>query len=65
VPMGFGAGGVAEDPDGPVTKAQATAIAEREWDTQPAVRRTARTKDIYVLARAAELDGTHRTLNAQ
>jgi flagellar biosynthesis/type III secretory pathway protein FliH len=46
---------------GPLDTPRATAQAEREWDTQPAVRRTAKTKEIYVAARAAELDGTHRS----
>lgn len=58
-------GGMAEDPDGPMDHAGATAQAEREWDTQPAVRRTAKTRDVYVLARAAELDGTHRSFTRE
>lgn len=37
------------------------AQAEWEWENKPEVRKTARTKDIYVIARAAELDGTHRS----
>jgi hypothetical protein len=37
------------------------AQAEWEWENQPEVRKTARTKEIYVLARTAELDGTHRS----
>lgn len=34
--------------------------AEWEWDNRPSVRQTAKSKDIYVLAREAELNGTHR-----
>jgi ATP-dependent protease ClpP protease subunit len=50
-----------EGDDTVMDAARATAQAEREWDTQPAVRRTAKSKEVYVLARTAELDGTHRT----
>ena len=46
---------------GPLTTDEAKAQAEHEWDTSPTARKSARTKDIYVLARTAELDGTHRT----
>lgn len=37
------------------------AQAEWEWDNVPALKGTASKKEYYVAARAAELDGTHRT----
>jgi hypothetical protein len=61
VAMGF----AAEVPEnsGTMDNAHATAQAEREWDTQPAVRRTAKNRETYVFARAAELDGTHKSFS--
>lgn len=35
--------------------------AEWEWEHKPSVRATASSKEIYVIARTAELDGTHRS----
>jgi len=35
--------------------------AEYEWDTDPAVRNGVSSKQVYVLARMAELDGSHKT----
>jgi hypothetical protein len=45
---------------GVLNTADAKAQAEREWDTRPTVRKSASSKEIYVLARTAELNGTHR-----
>jgi hypothetical protein len=39
--------------------------AEYEWNNRPAVRETAKTKEIYVLAREAELSGTHRSFHRE
>jgi ATP-dependent protease ClpP protease subunit len=41
------------------------AQAEWEWENKPEVRKSARSKEIYVLARVAELDGTHRSFTRQ
>jgi hypothetical protein len=41
-----------------LTPAQATAVAEREWN-DPAIRGTSRNKEWFVMARAAELAGHH------
>lgn len=38
------------------------ARAEWEWDNDPAARKTARSREIYVIARTAELDGTHHSV---
>ncbi len=37
--------------------------AEWEWDHLADARKTARSKDIYVIARTAELNGTHRSFS--
>jgi ATP-dependent Clp endopeptidase proteolytic subunit ClpP len=50
---------------GPLTDEEAKAQAAHEWDTRPAVRKTARSKEIYILARTAELDGTHRQFSRE
>lgn len=39
--------------------------AEWEWDNKPAVRTTAASKEIFVLAREAELSGTHRSFQRE
>ncbi len=39
--------------------------AEWEWDNRPSVRKTASSKEIYVLAREAELSGTHRSFSRE
>jgi ATP-dependent Clp protease protease subunit len=41
------------------------AQAEWEWENQPLVRKTARSKEVYILARTAELDGTHRSFSRE
>lgn len=51
--------------DDAMPKREPKAQAEWEWDNQPVVRKTAKTKEIYVLARTAELDGTHRSFSRE
>lgn len=41
------------------------AQAEWEWDNNPKARQTARSKEIYILARTAELEGTHRSFTRE
>jgi hypothetical protein len=44
-----------------VSTQEATRLAAEEWDRDPAVRETASTRELFILARAAELDGSHRS----
>jgi ATP-dependent protease ClpP protease subunit len=48
-----------------VYRREPKAQAEWEWDNQPLVRKTASSKEIYVLARTAELNGTHRSFSRE
>jgi hypothetical protein len=53
--------GITEDQPRREPKAQ----AEWEWEHQPSARKSASSKEIYVLARTAELDGTHRSFSRE
>lgn len=41
------------------------AVAAAEWDANPEVRKGFRNKDNYVFARAAELDGSHKSFSRE
>lgn len=57
--------GIEDDGDDSSPKRPPKEQAEWEWDNLPAARKSASSKDIYVLARAAELDGTHRSFSRE